>query len=203
MPRDDLPNDIPRWKDLYIYIDFMSHLGKSEDMLQNNGLLLEWIFSRELLITGTIYLIPLYADAIGSPFSYTGFNLQGNIATQLEIFREDLEENIPKGYMANIIAGETVDTAPPIKIIYPYRTINWDPQLYYKLFPALIQPDIIVSTNTKEVFRQNYNFSPQQLNDWDNKPVLYMRQGKFSGTSGVYDTGSFLTDREKLELLFG
>jgi len=203
MPLTMLPNGTPQWDDLYIYIDFMSHLGKSEDMLKNNGLLLEWIFSRQNEITGTIYLIPLYADAIGSPFTYTGFNLQGNITTQLEIFRDDLEENIPKGYMANIIAGETVDTAPPIKIIYPYRTINWDPQLYYKLFPALIQPDIIVSPNTKEVFRQNHNFSPQQLNDWDNKPVLYMRQGKFSGTSGMYDTGSFLTDREKLELMFG
>ncbi len=203
MPLTMLPNGTPQWDDLYIYIDFMSALGKSKDMLQNNGLLLEWIFSRQNEITGTIYLIPLFADAIGNPFTYTGFNLQGNIATQLEIFRDDLEENIPKGYMANIITGETVDTAPPIKIIYPYRTINWDPQLYYKLFPALIQPDIIVSPNTKEVFRQNHNFSPQQLNDWDNKPVLYMRQGKFSGTSGMYDTGSFLTDQEKLELMFG
>ena len=203
MPLTRSPNGIPQWDDLYIYIDFMSSLGKSHQMLQKNGLLLEWIFSRQNEITGTIYLIPLYSDSIGSPLTYTQFNLQGNIATQLENFRQDLEENIPKGYMANIIAGDIVDTAPPIKIIYPYRTINWDPQLYYKLFPALIQPDIILSTNTKEVFRQNHNFSPQQLNDWDNKPVLYMRQGKFSGTSGVYDTGSFLTDREKLELMFG
>ena len=205
MPLTVLPNGVPQWGNLYIYIDFMSPLGKSEDMLKNNGLLVEWISSRKNEITGTIYLIPLYAEGIGNPQIKTQFNLQGNIDTQLNIFRDDLEDNIPNGYMANILAGETLYYTPPIKIIYPFRSINWDPQLYYKLFPTLIQPDIIVSTNTKELFRQKHNFSPQQLDDWDNKPVLYMRQGKSNAglTSGQYDTDSFLTDREKLELQFG
>ncbi len=205
MPRDDLPNAIPRWKDLYIYVDFMSPLGKSEDMLKNNGLLLEWIFSRQREITGTIYLIPLYAEGLGNPRIKTQFNLQGNIDTQLNIFRDDLVENIPKGYMANILAGETVDTAPPIKIIYPFRSINWDPQLYYKFFPALIQPDIIVSGHFKDSFQQKHDFPAAQLQDWDNKPVLYIVQGIDSGTSGRFDTDSFLTAAEKnalREILF-
>ena len=101
MPLTRSPNGIPQWDDLYIYIDFMSSLGKSHHMLQKNGLLLEWIFSRQNEITGTIYLIPLYSDSIGSPLTYTQFNLQGNIATQLENFRQDLEENIPKNVVTS------------------------------------------------------------------------------------------------------
>lgn len=191
MPRDDLPNGIPRWKDLYIYVDFMSPLGKSKNMLTNNGLLLEWIFSRQREITGTIYLIPLYSEGIGNPQIKTQFDLQGNIDNQLNIFRDDLIENIPKGYMANILSGETVDIAPPIKIIYPFRPINWDPQLYYKFFPALIKPDIIVSGHSKDKFQQKHDFPAAQLQDWDNEPVLYMVQGKKNRTSGRFDTNPF------------
>lgn len=204
MPLTMMDGNIPRWDDLYIYIDVSSG---SPLRLKDAGLLLEWIQTRwNYVLLGTIYLIPLLP-------SYTyDFEVNQFIKRQLETFQTELADEIPQGIITNILGtgapGQPeYDQGPPIKIVYPLRTINWisnwDSSTYYRNFPALIQPDIIISYNTKKLFRQNHNFPLQQLEDWDNKPVLYMRQGTFSGLSGMYDTESFLTDDEKLQLLFG
>lgn len=186
---------LPRWDDLYIYMDISSGTPYQS---RHNGLLLEWIQTRwGNSLFGTIYLIPLLPNGI------YGFDVNEYVRSQLEKYQADLADEIPQGIMSNILGDDSVefDPGPPIKLVYPLRTINWLHQSggsrYYRNFTEVMQPDIIVSPTTKHGFLQKFPaISEEQRRNWDEKPVLFITARLFgepgNQTSGKFDTLRFL-----------
>jgi len=101
----------PRWSPLVIFVEAAEIPIAPENIRKGYGLLWEWLFTRTNEID-SILLVPLVSD-------WELWETGTSLTEFMERFREVMIDEMQAGIMANIIAGEVINSGPPVNIYVP------------------------------------------------------------------------------------
>ena len=181
----------PRWSPLVIFVEAAEIPIAPENIRKGYGLLWEWLFTRTNEID-SILLVPLVSN-------WELWESGTSLSDFMEKFREVMVEEMQKGIMANIIAGELINPGPPVNIYIPpkFFAIN------KKRYPInYLIPDMMVvgshPSRENPLYRIIDEFPYSARSRWLSGSPLIIIQYATKPTSGTYIESNELVTFEEL-----